>query len=109
MEAKKMRQHLLVDESALLDLASSACQEALAFGVNEHAFERLARAVEYKCQGGATVAGLAVLAERKRQTEAEGWTAEHDDQYDSLSWSMPPPAMRSRPRGWISGTTKSRP
>ena len=72
MEANKMRQHLLVEEGALLDLASSACQEALAFGVNEHAFERLARAVEYKCQDGATVAGLAVLAERKRQTEAEG-------------------------------------
>lgn len=83
-EANKMRQHLLVEEGVLLDLASSACQEALAFGVNEHAFERLARAVEYKCQDGATVAGLAVLAERKRQVEAEGWTAEHDDQCGSL-------------------------
>ncbi|WP_157766873.1 hypothetical protein [Pseudomonas mosselii] len=83
-EANKMRQHLLVEEGVLLDLASSACQEALAFGVNEHAFERLARAVEYKCQDGATVAWIAVLAERKRQVEAEGWTAEHDDQCGSL-------------------------
>ncbi|URD40692.1 hypothetical protein M6G63_14500 [Pseudomonas sp. BYT-5] len=79
-----MRQHLLVEESELLDLASRAYQEALAFGVNEHAFERLARSVEYKCQDGTTVAGLAVLAERKRQVEAEGWTAEHDDQCGSL-------------------------
>ncbi|MBF8802266.1 hypothetical protein [Pseudomonas asiatica] len=28
--------------------------------------------------------GRAILEERKRQTETEGWTAEHDDQYGSL-------------------------
>ncbi|MEN8639643.1 hypothetical protein [Pseudomonas sichuanensis] len=83
-EADKMRQHLLVDEGTLLDLASSACKEALAFGVNEHAFERLARSVEHRCQDGITVAGRAILTERQRQIESEGWTPAHDDQYGSL-------------------------
>lgn len=32
---------------------------------------------------GATEAGRDVLAERRRQVEAEGWTPEHDDQYDN--------------------------
>ncbi len=70
-EANKMRQHLLVDECALLDLASSACQEALAFGVNENAFERLARSVEFKCQDGMPAAARDVVSERLRQVNDE--------------------------------------
>lgn len=38
----------LVDEQALLDLASSACQEALSFGVGEMVFAKLGRAIELR-------------------------------------------------------------
>jgi hypothetical protein len=40
----------LIGEQVLEDLASSACQEALSFGVSEEAFARLARTVELRAR-----------------------------------------------------------
>lgn len=40
----------LISEDDLRDLASSACQEALSFGVNEDVFLRLARSVELRAR-----------------------------------------------------------
>lgn len=80
-EANKMRQHLLVEEGELLDLASSACQEALAFGVSENSFERLARSVELKCQDGMPTAARDVFTERQRQVGEKGYQPLRDDEY----------------------------
>lgn len=45
-----MIRECIVDEDTLRDLASSACQEALSFGVNEDVFMRLARTVELRAR-----------------------------------------------------------
>lgn len=48
-----MSREWIVDEDTLRDLASSACQEALSFGVNEDVFMRLARTVELRARDAA--------------------------------------------------------
>lgn len=102
-EANKMRQHLLVDECALLDLASSACQEAISFGVNENVFERLARSVELKCQDGMPAAARDVVSERQRQVSDEGYQPSRDDVYRNKElahaaacYALIPPAEEGR-------------
>ena len=38
-----------MDDDELRDMAASACQEALSFGVSEDAFMKLARSVRERC------------------------------------------------------------
>ena len=92
-----------MSERELEDMAHSANQEALSFGVNFDVFMKLARAVESKASAelakrhaaevarlqaeiaalaagpGQTVAARDMLAERGRQISAKGWTHDHDD------------------------------
>lgn len=74
------------DQFELEDLARSAFDEAMAFGVSLDSFIRLANRVAKAVQPAPaeqphSQAALDVLDERRRQVEAKGWTPAYDDEH----------------------------
>ena len=81
----RLRNGLLASAGFVRDSKNAEAVSAMEMAINDvdsvgETFRRLS-AAHAECKGENTKAATDVLAERKRQIEVEGWTAEHDDKH----------------------------